>query len=432
METKVTIHKITLKNLEKYEIDIRQPSKLNVEESSINVYGFVFNKSNKPIKHIIVTSKALFNRRIIGESELKASPGFFKIHPSFPVAKKAKIDLRIFPSFLMMEDSIYINVVLTDNTQETIAILDVTVSNDIKNIYNEKISPIKLLSLGRTGTTLFMNMLSAHPKIGINNHFNESNIASYYLNNLEHNYPFVQKNNYGEGKANLENIQTIQNKDFMEFPFITDDNWYTDLFPKHLVRFVKSTIDDYYLNCSDNNDINYFIEKGVVHDPTLTPMDQLYSKPKYIFLVRDFRDMYASIINFNKKRGFRAFGMEKYEKDEDYIVALGRYCENSFISAYEALKDRAILVKYEDLVSNKRATLKRIFDYLNINSADIILDEVITKTSGKSKVEKKHMTTHNVNKSIGRYKESLNQNTIDILNKSFDKSLRYFNYIGND
>ncbi len=426
MSIKIQINNIKLLNTDKYELQLKLPKEITIVDQYLDINGFVYRKDGKCIEKLQYSAKSLFAREVIGIVNLDNSPGFFNLHSNHQSAKKARFDSKLHTAFLDKNDNIRIIANIDDGSHDIIVSFDINMENNIVNVYNEKLSPIKLLSLGRTGTTLFMNMLSAHPKIGVNNHFNESNISSYYLNSIKHMYPTIQKNHYGEGKANLKNIETIENGEFMEFPFITNDNWYSDIYPKKLVSFVKSTIDDYYLNIDPG--MQYFIEKDVVHDPTLTLMDKLYVNSKYIFLVRDFRDMYASILNFNNKRGFRAFGMENYEKDEDYIVSLGNYCNNSFITAYEAIKDKAILIKYEDLVINKRASLKTIFDYLEIDSSSSILDEVIDKTSGKSSTEQKHMTTADVSQSIGRYKESLDSNTIKLLNKSFDRSLKYFGY----
>ena len=425
INTKIT--NIIFLNTDKYEFRLNSPKCTIVIDSSVEITGFVFRKDGKAIRKIKYSAKSLFGRQIIGTAKLTKSPGFLNLYPKHELAVRARFDSKLDTAFLNNQDNIKIIAVMEDNSEEPIGEVEITIESDIMSAYHEKLSPIKLLSLGRTGTTLFMNMMSAHPEIGVNNHFNESNIASYYLNYIKYTYPTIQKNNFGEGRANLENIKTIENNDFMKFPFISDDNWYADLYPKKLVSFVKSIIDDYYVNAS-GNDINYFIEKGVVHDPTLTLMDQLYTNSKYIFLIRDFRDMYASILDFNKKRGFRAFGMENYEKDEDYIVALGHYCDNSFIKAYESIKDKAILIKYEDLVMNKEETLKLIFEYLGIDSSYSIIDEIIDKTSGKSKDEQKHMTTGDVSKSIKKYKDSLDSDTIALLNTSFANSLVYFGY----
>lgn len=427
MSISVKVHNITFLNTDKYELKLNLPKNVTIVDLAVEINGFVYRKDRRPIRELKYSAKSLFGRQVIGTAKLVNSPGFLLLHPQYELAGKARYDSKLHAAFLHGQDSIKIIAVMEDGSEEPIVSLDIDVESDIRRVYMEKVSPIKLLSLGRTGTTLFMNMISAHPNIGVNNHFNESNIASYYLNHIRYMYPTIQKNNFGEGKANLENIATIQKNNFMEFPFISDDNWYSDLYPKKLVSFVKGTIDDYYLNASGGS-INYFIEKGVVHDPSLTLMDQLYANSKYIFLVRDFRDMYASILNFNKKRGFRAFGMESYEKDEDYIIALGNYCNNSFIDAYESIKDKAILIKYEDLVINKKETLKVIFEYLGVESSYSIIDEIIEKTSGKSKDEQTHMTTVNVSKSIGKYQDTLDNATIKLLNKSFDKSLKYFGY----
>ncbi len=429
MSIKIKIKNIHFHNRDNYFLvldDIRDGYEL--VDSEVSISGYIVRKDDRKIQKLQYTSKGLFNRQVLGFSEIEDSHSFSKLHPVYKFSSKAKFNSKLHVAFLYPADHIRVLAVFEDKTKDCILSFNIEIESDIQNSYTEKVSPIKLLSLGRTGTTLFMNMLSAHPKIGVNNFFNESNISSYYLNNIKYTYPTIQRNNYTEGMANLENIKTIEDGNFIEFPFINNDSWYNYLYPKKLTKFAKETIDDYYLNAS-SDDISYFAEKGVVHDPTLTLMNQLYKKPKYIFLIRDFRDMYASIINFNKKRGFKAFGMENYKTDEEYIESLGRYCNNSFINAYENLKDKSMLVKYEDLINNKSETLKLVFEYLEIDRSNSIIDDIHNRTGGKSKDEQKHMTTQDINKSIGRYQEILDSDTIKLLNKSFEKSLKYFGYL---
>lgn len=427
MTRHVTVTNVTYCNKDEYLVLLNEPKQDDLSQKPIVISGFVCHRRNHEIITIEITAKAVFGRQVIGTTVLKESPVFAQNNLQFVYGERARFDIKINTAFLYESETLELFVVLSGGQKEIIARLEVETQSDSLNAHNETYSPLKLLSLGRTGTTLFMNMISAHPEVCINNHFNESNIASYFLNFILHSYPYQRAEAFTEGSANLKNIEVIQNHGFMEFPFITNDGWYSDHYPKKLITFVKSTIDDYYGNVAEEG-TRFFIEKGVVHDPTLSLMDNLYKDAKYIFLVRDFRDMYASILNFNSKRGYKAFGMENYETDEAYIRALGHYCNNHFIKAYESIKHRALLVKYEDVIFDKAGQLQAIFDYLNVESSTALVNEIIEKTSGKSMDEKQHVTTNDPKRSIGKYRETLDGETIILLNECFDKSLEYFGY----
>ena len=89
-------------------------------------------------------------------------------------------------------------------------------------------------------------------------------------------------------------------------------------------------------------------------------MWELYPSAKEIFLVRDFRDMACSILAFDRKRGFAGFGrpdgaatrstcaMELREMALDLRKQLGH-----------DRRDRAHLVRYEDLVLRPIETVAR-------------------------------------------------------------------------
>ncbi len=46
---------------------------------------------------------------------------------------------------------------------------------------------------------------------------------------------------------------------------------------------------------------------------------EVYPRAQEVILVRDFRDMVASILAYNAKRGYTAFGREHVDNDEEYI-----------------------------------------------------------------------------------------------------------------
>lgn len=416
-------------NTEKYEYQ------LNAIEEGINLSGSIILNGwvdtkfkDCKIQSLKFYSKGQFTHNFIGTNTNISNKGFFSKFRSKIDSEKFTYDIILHPKIFYKDDYIRVNVVFNDNSEESICEITIELDSDFKDVYQEKLIPIKLLTLGRTGSTYVMNLLSEHPGVVVNDHFNESNISSYYLNFIDNLYSPIQSSDYGEGLSNLKNIEAIQNRSFIEFPFITNSEWYSDIYPKNLISFAKKNIDDYYLFLSDKN-TKYFIEKAVIHDTTLTLLDKVYANKKYIFLVRDFRDMYSSILAFNKKRGSRAFGMENYEKDEDYIKQLGFYTNECFLPAYEKVKNQAFLLKYEELIKKPKKTLKNLYKFLDLDYSDITIDKILDSLAKTRKIlQEKHMTSSDANNTMKRYKKNLDNNTIILIETAFDKSLKYFGY----
>ncbi len=343
-------------------------------------------------------------------------------------SKKCRFFSKINTAFLYPEDKVSIRVAEENGEEFTICELDIKNDFNWYSKYDETISPIKVLTLGRTGSTLLMNLLSEHPEIIINDFYNESNISSYYLNYVDVLYPTIRASNWTEGKANLINIEAVEKKQIIEFPFIDDGHWYFDKYPENLESFVKKNINDYYSALAEQH-VKYFVEKGVVHDNSITLLDKMYGNLKFVFLVRDFRDMYASIVLFNLKRGFRAFGRQSFDRNEDYIVSIGRYVDKVFLKAFQHVKDRSILVRYEDIIMNPEKTLKGLYAYLEIDDDCSLVKSILENNHRSSgKLRKQHMTSSTGKKTINKYQKDLDSKTIELLETHFKSSLDYFGY----
>jgi hypothetical protein len=78
---------------------------------------------------------------------------------------------------------------------------------------------------------------------------------------------------------------------------------------------------------------------------------ELYPHAKELFLVRDFRDVFSSMLAFNQRSGRRVFGPAHVESDEELAYFLRdsrlRYLSNS----WPKREERAHLIRYEDLIT---------------------------------------------------------------------------------
>jgi hypothetical protein len=114
-------------------------------------------------------------------------------------------------------------------------------------------------------------------------------------------------------------------------------------------------------------------------------------------LVRDPRDIYLSANAFNQKRGFLAFGRGPKDSDRDYArrlaAALLLYFENQWADRH---RSDSLTVRYEDLVSARRATVDRLNAQMGLHMA--------ADAAGGGEHLPIHMTSADVLTSVERWK----------------------------
>ena len=218
-------------------------------------------------------------------------------------------------------------------------------------------------------------------------------------------------------------------------PFYTLGNeatsWYGNDYLDILTDFVKSSITEYYnvqASKQGKDNSGFFIEKMMSpNTPFFGIYNRSHEEAKNIFLVRDIRDVYCSVIDFNKKRGYMSFGVNDSMTTEEYFDLLGKqyralYCR------WKAESGNSILVKYEDILQNTHSELRKILDYLGADASPVIIDDMVASSSKKNKNIKMHQTSSSPIHSIGRWKKDLAPDLIEKANKTFKDVLTSFEY----
>src|SRR5262245_14072742 len=154
-------------------------------------------------------------------------------------------------------------------------------------------------------------------------------------------------------------------------------------------------------------DARYFVEKQlpVSRGPEL--MAELYEGSREIFLVRDPRDLLASVLAYNRKRGFHSFGREQVDTDEEFIRGPLSRDVTELLKAWTRREDSAHLVRYEDLIRSPEESLAAMCRYLAIDAStarDIVDDAVSAQSEG---ARADHPTAPTPQASIGRWKTDL-------------------------
>ena len=141
-----------------------------------------------------------------------------------------------------------------------------------------------------------------------------------------------------------------------------------------------------------------------------------FTKAKYVFLVRDPRDVafsYKKYLGFN----FFTFGIWKWQDS---------------VKAYEFLKKRTdvLLVRYEDLVTDPDQEVKRIITYLNLDEDNSsVIDKISAKQMGVEDDDhhqnlKKPIST----RSIGNWKNKLSEKEKDYFTGHISAKMKHFGY----
>lgn len=297
-----------------------------------------------------------------------------------------------------------------------------------------KLQPVMVTMQGRVGSTWLMRLLAEHPAIVVNPpHFEdpyETRIASYWLHMVK------VLSEPADHNASSSRVDFTAKKRWIGHnPFYTPamlrlqgmENWFGRMYPKRLAAFCQGSIDAYYMAIADACDKDnpvFFAEKfHADHIPWIAW--ELYPNAREIILVRDFRDMVTSILAFNRKRGYNAFGRERARTDLAYVESLRNNVMN-FKRTWELRSDRAFLLRYEDLVLHPEVTLEKVLTYLGA-PADV--EMMLRRAKGEASASlEDHRTTHEVTASIGRWKKDLEPEMQSACSRAFEDALVAFGY----
>jgi hypothetical protein len=152
-------------------------------------------------------------------------------------------------------------------------------------------------------------------------------------------------------------------------------------------------------------DAAFFAEKML---PSVAPdlVSELWPEGREIILFRDPRDIVASILAFNRKRGQAEFGRELVDSDENFV----RRLRASVAALHDRWRERpnALLIRYEDLVKDPSAILARTFRFLDIDADDSMCERIVRLAKRPPAAERDdHRTSPTVEASIGRWKLDL-------------------------
>jgi hypothetical protein len=335
---------------------------------------------------------------------------------------------------LRPEFKLLVQAVLDDGRRVPMAHIRAT-HEPVRSGYEPLIRPLMLTCLGRSGTTWMMRMLASHPEIVVyDRHPYEGTFAKYWMHMVRVlSQPADMIDSY-EPETFHNEIWHLGYNPFYDIGLSREPishDWFGREHVERLARFCQSNIDSWYTTVAraqGQPPPTYFAEKHQWPNyiPVLTW--ELYPNAKEIFLVRDFRDMVFSILAFDRKRGFAGFGRPEGRSEEDYVRMELRDMARHLRKSWVTRRDRAHLVRYEDLVFRPNETVRGFLEYLELDASPASVERALANGTEETAELNAHRTSSKAEESIGRWRREGDDHLRELCNDVFGEILEEFGY----
>ena len=396
---------------------------------AVRVRGHVLSQAG-PVQEIQAVVPGLV---VASGQPMLPSPEVAAHYPDLPWAAECGFTLLVNTLILRPNFEFRLRATLADGTRANVVIISGQ-RRRLETGYAPRLQPLLVNSFGRTGTTLLMRMLSAHPGVvAYARPPYEVRGAKYWLHVLKtlaapadtrtrvgapmefHREPLAAGGNPFYSAA------------FAAWPAV--EAWSGATYVTELAAFCQRSIDGWYLATAAaqgqrDEALVYFAEK---HFPDAYPrlLRELYPDARELFLVRDFRDMIASMRAYNARKGFGDFGRAKAGSDEAWLA----YLHQNFRVLHAAWRDRGeqgSLVRYEDFVRDPASTLPPLLTLLGLDSAPETVACLIAAADAPEL--RGHGTSGSPEASIGRWRNDLSPELLMAVEETFRDLLREFGY----
>jgi hypothetical protein len=298
---------------------------------------------------------------------------------------------------------------------------------------DDHMQPVALTTMGRSGSTWATRLLGQHPAITTFQPFEyETRAAAYWLGmlgSLSEPASFTQMLQgiiYGED-------WWVGSQKPAEFPppEAEMECWLGSRQVEELLPFCTRQIEGFYRHAAEMQgelDSGYFCEKVSSHSFVPLLLEDLYPRAREVILVRDFRDVMRSMMAYNERRGFRAFGPEGTDSEEEFI-RWWRPGAEQLLNVWRARSDSAHLLRYEDLILKPEETLTSLFEYVGVDSdretVQGLLDRAHSLTPDR---QKRHQTSGGPAQSIGRWRRDWDERLQRVATDTFGDILEGLGY----
>jgi hypothetical protein len=275
----------------------------------------------------------------------------------------------------------------------------------LRSAFEPSLAPLMVTSPGRTGSTVFMQMLEGHPEIVAYPPFeHEPRVATYWIEVFKALAEPAGYLRQVSPSGTLNGRWWLGERDPVPRRLSSPElqAWLSGDAVEEIAAFCQARIEALYEQVAAPRRPAYFAEKFRADDvPEI--VWELYPATKEVLLVRDLRDVACSIFAATGKRGVQDVPADRgryVAKDVQSRVA-------TIVRALEERGDRAHLVRYEDLMLDAGPTLERLLDYLGLDAPEQSVAAMLDRAARPLARMETHRTTPDPAASIGRWRRDL-------------------------
>jgi len=269
---------------------------------------------------------------------------------------------------------------------------------------------ILIVGRNRSGTTLLVQMLNAHPDIDT---VGEANILDVY-----------KKLPLDNRELALKTFKDLYYKGELFEGYDLEEKTINEIFEKEksIENILRKLVYHHFRNSREK----YLCIKRPKWELAISSLDKIFPNSKIIYMIRDPRGMIAS----TKKYSSTIINAPQISR----LASNWNRCIVSYESTRRRLPSRIDIVRYEDLVENSRKELERLCEFLNIEFRESMLefDKCTTGAYGNfprhnSSFEKKESELI-FTSSVNKWKDVLNENEISLINSICGELMKKYGY----
>jgi hypothetical protein len=358
-------------------------------------------------------------------------PDIANAYPALPAAERSGFSLMLDALKLPPAFELQLSGIVDDVHEEPIARVAGS-RRTFEPLPANGTAPLIVTTLGRSGSTLLLTLLSLHPQMVAfqpatydSRPFAHQLDAAIAMASPASRLRLLDSGTQGEawwlGRASMQPDELLR----------LDEPLRELLLGTPVEELLRSAVGEAASFAAElgaiqeRTDVRYAAEKcGPAHLQRL--LRELCADGREIFLVRDFRDMIASMLAFNAKRGYDAFGREHVGSDEQFVRWQAGIAA-ALATGWRERRDGALLVPYEELVADVPGTLKRILDYLELDGARALVRRIVDRADAElDRIQ--HRTVPDASASSGRWRKDLSPALQELANEAFAGPLEEFGY----
>lgn len=293
--------------------------------------------------------------------------------------------------------------------------------------------PLIVTTLGRTGSTWCVWMLQSHPEIVAHSPFeNDARVGTYWMSVLQTlSDPASYMRQVYPGDVTDGDWWVGQEADT---PASLSDaglaGWLGGERIEELVVSCRERIGSFYefLAAQQGKRASFFVEKYLPRQIQAELLREIYPNAAEVVLVRDLRDVFCSVLAFNRKRGYQAFGRESAASDDEYVETVRRSGE-ALLEHMRAPGREIHLTRYEDLIHEPVEALEPLLDFVGLDpaAAPSMVERAAVATEGMDH----HMTAASASASIGRWRSDLEPRLLERCEETLSPLTAEFGYANN-